>query len=298
MIWEFKLVAGPYGSPLDGPCWDGQGLLFTLLAMPAAARENRVLRYDPATGEASDFRYYTHRVMGLARSSSGALYGCQSVSRRVIRFDADGSAWAMAHKIGGEYHNEPKDLIVDSKQRIWFSDPYSPLPGTRPQFASRVPFAAILRIEAPPNHHSPIERMTFDTKAPSALALSKDERTLYVSENSSDAEGKRELRAYPVEPDGSLGVCRVLATFGSDASGVHAGVKGMCLDATGNIIACAGGTNAGPGAMVYVFSPQGRVLGTHPLPEGEPTNCAFGDSDLNTLYVTTSDGRLYRTRPN
>ena len=138
MSWEFKLVAGPYGSPLDGPCWDGKGLLFTQVMMPAAARENRILRYDPATGETTDFRYYTHRVMGLALSSTGTLYGCQSTSRRVIRFDADGSAWAMAHKISGEYHNEPRDLIVDSKQRIWFSDPYAPLPGTRPQFASRV----------------------------------------------------------------------------------------------------------------------------------------------------------------
>lgn len=294
MNWEFKLVAGPYGSPLDGPCWDGQALLFTQVTMPANSRDNRILRYDPATGEVSDFRFYTHRVIGLARSSSGALYGCQSVSRRVIRFDADGSAWAMSHKIGGEYHNEPRDLVVDSKDRIWFSDPYAPLPGTRPQFASRVPFSAVLRMDAPPNRDSALQRMTFDTTAPAALALSKDERTLYVSENSSEPEGKRELRAYPVRPDGTLGVCRVLATFGADARGVHPGITGMCLDRAGNVIACAGGRESGPGPMVYVFSPEGRVLGTHDLPEGEPANCALGGRDLSTLYVTTSDGRLYR----
>jgi len=296
MSWEFKLVAGPYGSPLDGPCWDGKGLLFTQVMMPAAARENRILRYDPATGETTDFRYYTHRVMGLALSSTRTLYGCQSTSRRVIRFDADGSAWAMAHKINGEYHNEPRDLIVDSKQRIWFSDPYAPLPGTRPQFASRVPYASILRIEAPANRDSPVQRMTFDTNAPSALTLSKDEKTLYVSENSTQPEGKRELRAYPVRADGTLGVCSVLASFGSDAQGIHPGIRGMCLDRDGNIVACAGGSENGPGPMIYVFSPKGRVLGTCLVPGGEPTNCAFGDADLGTLYVTTSDGRLYRAQ--
>ena len=48
--------------------------------------------------------------------------------------------------------------------------------------------------------------------------------------------------------------------------------------------------------MIYVFSPQGRVLETHPLPDGTPTNCAFGDASLGTLFVTTSEGLLYRVR--
>ena len=48
--------------------------------------------------------------------------------------------------------------------------------------------------------------------------------------------------------------------------------------------------------MIYVFSPEGRVLETHPVPDAVPTNCAFGDTDLATLYVTTSEGHLYRVR--
>ena len=45
----------------------------------------------------------------------------------------------------------------------------------------------------------------------------------------------------------------------------------MCLDRDGNIVACAGGSENGPGPMIYVFSPKGRVLGTCLVP-GEPTN--------------------------
>jgi gluconolactonase len=296
MSWEFELVAGPYGSPVDGPCWDGQGLLFTQLLLPAASPDNRILRYDPETKEVSDFRRWTYRVMGLAFSPDGILYGCQSTSRRIVRFDPDGSTWAMSHKVDGEYHNEPKELVVDSRGRIWFCDPHAPIPGTRAQFASRVPYAAILRMEAPANRDSTIRRMTFDTCAPSAVLLSRDERILYVSENSSVAVGKRELRAYPVLTDGTLGAYRVLVTFGVDARGVHCGIRGMCLDSEGNIIACAGGKQSGPGPMIYVLSPEGRILETALVPEGEPTNCAVGDPDLGAIYVTTSDGRLYRAR--
>ena len=39
-------------------------------------------------------------------------------------------------------------------------------------------------------------------------------------------------------------------------------------------------------AGVYVFSSQGRHLGTIPVPEDMVTNCTFGDADLKTLYVT------------
>ncbi|HZA21326.1 MAG TPA: SMP-30/gluconolactonase/LRE family protein, partial [Dehalococcoidia bacterium] len=46
----------------------------------------------------------------------------------------------------------------------------------------------------------------------------------------------------------------------------------------------------------YIFSPEGRVLETHPVPANEPTNCTFGDPDLTTLYVTTNGGHLYRVQ--
>ena len=69
----------------------------------------------------------------------------------------------------------------------------------------------------------------------------------------------------------------------------------MCLDVEGRIIATAGWAESGPGSMIYVFAPGGRVLETHPLPLDFPTNCTFGDADLQTLYVTVGKC-LYRTR--
>ena len=82
----------------------------------------------------------------------------------------------------------------------------------------------------------------------------------------------------------------------------------MCLDTQGNIIACAGWfptgprlgdmgwPQSGPGPLIYVFAPSGRVLETNPLPEGvnRPTNCTFGGPDLSILYVTTGEGHLFK----
>ena len=46
--------------------------------------------------------------------------------------------------------------------------------------------------------------------------------------------------------------------------------------------------------MIYVFSPAGRVMGTHPVPMSYPMSCAFGDADFSSLYVTTADGHLFK----
>ena len=299
MDWEFELVVGPLGDPTDGPVWDGYGLLFTQLATPANTINNRILRYDPQTGEVSDYRRWTNRVVGLAFSADGTLYGCQSGSRRVVRFNQDGSSTPMAYLVDGKYHNQAKDLAIDRQGRIWFADPVWGPPvqgGLRAHELEplSIHHRSVLRI-ATPSRHSEIQRMTYDTNAPVCVLLSADERTLYVAESNDDEPGQRELRAYPVLEDDTLGPYALLNSFGADRRGVHRGISGMSLDTAGNVIACAGWLHSGPGPMLYVISPEGRILETHPAP-AEPTNCAFGDSDLSALYVTTSEGNLYRVR--
>ena len=294
MTWDFQRVAGPYGNPTDGPVWDGEALLFTQLTLPFNAANNRILRYDPSTGDATDFRRWTNRTCGLAFSRSGALYGAQSGGRRLVRFNADGSTSPLAHKLDGIYHNQPKELVVDSRDRIWFCDPHGDLrEAMNPQIHDKLDHASVLRLEAP-TLDAPITRITYDTDAPMSLLLSPDESTLYVAETSDAPGGPRELRAYPILDTGALAPYRLLHSFGRDGGGrgrIHRGIYGMCLDREGNIVAVAGGEEAGPGPMVYVITPEGRILESHPLPE-TPTNCAFGGTDGGDLYVTTTEGSL------
>ncbi len=97
-------------------------------------------------------------------------------------------------------------------------------------------------------------------------------------------------------PDGSVGTPRVLHAFGRDGQGAHRGVEGMCLDAEGNIVAVAGSRAAGPGPLVYVFTPRAASSRRIRLPGDVPAACAFGGDGLEDLYVTTAQGELYRAR--
>ena len=72
----------------------------------------------------------------------------------------------------------------------------------------------------------------------------------------------------------------------------------MTLDMEGNIVATAGWEVAGAGPMIYVFSPTGRVLETHPVPAIRPTNCCFGGPDMTTLFVTSTDGHFFKAETN
>ena len=127
--------------------------------------------------------------------------------------------------------------------------------------------------------------------------MSIDGRTLYVAEsNSDDPSIDRELRAYPINDDGSLGPYAMLHAFGTDGTNAQRGIDGMCLDREGNIVATAGWPSSGPGPLIYVFDPKGRVLETHPVPCQRPTNCAFGGADRSVLYVTSAEGHVFKAQ--
>jgi gluconolactonase len=147
----------------------------------------------------------------------------------------------------------------------------------------------VYRLDPRPGGAWDIARVTFDTTRPNGLLFSLDYRTLYVAQSGREPSEKRELRAYPVNSDGSLGPPAVLHDFEA-----HRGIDGMRLDTEGNIVAAAGWEFGGPGPSIYVFSPSGEVLERHPVPCRRPTNVAFGGEDLTTLYVTTIEGFLFR----
>jgi gluconolactonase len=280
MSWQFEELGRGY-TLTEGPAWDGAGLLFTDI------RANRILRYDPADGSIGVVREGTNGANGLMFDQTGRLFACEGIGRRVVRYDPDGGVAVVADRLDGRRLNSPNDLAIDSHGRIWFTDPrYGD-----DRADMELDHESVLRA-TPAGDGWRVERLTFDTTRPNGLLLSADERTLYVAQSSyALATEPRQLRAYPVRDDGTLGPFDVLHDFGP-----HRGIDGMCLDTDGNILATAGWEVSGPGAMIYVFAPTGRVLATHPLPVKRPTNCTFGDADLRTLYVTAIDGVLLRTR--
>ena len=285
MSWEFELVDGPYGGTTEGPAWDGGGLLFTHI--PAS----RIMRYDPKTGSPSIYHSNTRHANGLMLDSKGQLYACEGGARRVVRYEHDGSATVLADAFENKRLNIPNDLAIDLQGRVWFTDPYyegSAGIWSNDRTSMELDHESVYRLDPQPGGSWTINRVTFDTTRPNGLLFALDHQTLFVAQSGRRPEEKRELRAYPVQDDGSLGKGAVLHDFGD-----YRGIDGMVLDTEGNIVATAGHLQGGPGPMIYVFSPSGEVLETHPMPEDRPTNCTFGGEDLTTLYVTTGGGHLF-----
>lgn len=269
MSWEFIKLTGPFGFT-EGPAWDGSGVLFSDIP------NSKVLRYDLASGETSEFRANTNGANGLTLDSEGRLYACEGDARRIVRYNSDGSYDVLADRFEGKRLNSPNDLTFDAQGRLWFTDPRY---GDRTDDLE-LGHDSVYRLTPQSEGSWSIERMTFDTTKPNGLLVSHDLRWLYVAQSQYGEGNPRELRAYPILEDGTLGNYEVLHNFYP-----HRGIDGMTLDREGNIVATAGWEISGPGPMIYVFAPNGRVLSTHPLPADRPTNCTFGD-DGTTLYVT------------
>ena len=290
MAWQyqFELLNKPYGGVTEGPVWDGEAILFTHIPT------SRIMRLDPNSDTITELVNGTNHVNGLAFDNQGRLFGCCSGGRSIVRFNQDGSAVTVADRVDGQRLNTPNDLAIDRRGRIWFTNPWN-AGNIDPAEQEELDNRSVLRADPQADGSYSVTRVTFDTTMPNGILVSPDQRTLYVAESNSDRmDLNRELRAYPIKEDGSLDAYVTLHTFGRDSNAVHRGIDGMCLDADGNIVATAGWELGGPGGMIYVFSPTGRVLETHPIGANRPTNCCFGGPGLTTLYVTSTDGHFYR----
>ena len=268
MSWKFELLMKPEGELItEGPVWTGEEILFTHI------RRSRILRYDPKTKAITVWRENTNRTNGLCFDAQGRLFGCCSGGRAIVRFDPDGKTTVIADRLDGKRLNTPNDLAIDRKGRIWFTNPVNEGNWDKTE-VSELDHQSVLRADPQADGSYRVTRATFDNTQTNGILVSPDQRTLYVAESSYKRGVNRELRAYPIKEDGSLGSYDTLFSWGEDARGVHRGIDGMCHDAEGNIVATAGYEVSGAGPMLYVFSPSGRVLETHPIGCNRPTNVA------------------------
>ncbi len=276
MTWSFESLAKFQGLT-EGPVWTGDSLLFTNIP------NHLILRFDPATQQVQEHFTDTNASNGLMLDRAGNLYACEGSGRRIVRYRSDGTRETLCSHHGPNRLNSPNDLAVDRQARVWFTDPrYGD-----DRSDMELDHESVYRLTPQKSGPWHCERMTFDTTAPNGLLLAPDETILYVAESKYGEDEKRELRAYPIRADGKLGKPDILHNFYP-----HRGIDGMCLDHEGNIVATAGWELSGPGGMIYVFAPNGRVLETHPLPCDRPTNCTFGGNNLDELYVTSIGGDL------
>jgi gluconolactonase len=275
---------------LEGPAVDAAGNVFF-----SDIAGNRILKMD-AKGAVTTFRADSGRTNGNTFDAEGRLISCEGGEqgvgrRRVVRTDMKtGIITVLTDKYDGKRYNSPNDCCVDAKGRIWFTDPrYGP---DRSDLEMDV--EAVYCIDTTGKVRRVLTNKEIDR--PNGIAVSPDDKTLYVIDSHPKVGGNRKVWAFDLAADGSLSKQRVVYDFGKGRGG-----DGMRVDAEGNLWVAAGinrprgnpGESLDVSAGVYVISPAGKLLGRIPIPEDLITNVAFGGPDRKTLYVTAGK-TLYR----
>ena len=262
----------------EGPAVDSEGIVY-FTNVPVS----KILRWDPQQRQLGTFRENSRHANGLYFDPLGPLLACEGGAGRVTRTNMQtGDIEMLAARYEGLPLAPPNDVCMDRVGRIYFSSrPSGNTPTEGPTNVNAVyridPDGEIAQILKWPQVHMP-----------NGLVISPDQKTFYLIEAHPDADHHRDIRAYDLQPDGTLTNERILFNFYPGRSG-----DGMCIDAEGNLYVAAGlhalrgsseTLDTRPG--IHLVSPRGELLAFRETPEDTITNCTFGGEDLRTLYVT------------
>ena len=218
---------------------------------------------------------------GLTFDAHGELVMADHGNRQVSRVDSvTFTKTVLADRYHGKRFNSPNDVVFSRAGDLFFTDPPYGLAKLNEDAAKELDFNGVYRL----SHSGVLSLLTPELTFPNGIALSPDERTLYVAVSD---PARPVWMAYDLQADGTLARGRVFFDASALSKAGRQGLPdGMKVDAAGNVFA------SGPGGIL-VFSPQGKHLGT--IVTGDLTaNCAFGD-DGSTLYMTVNHS-LMRVR--
>jgi gluconolactonase len=267
---------------LEGPAWHASGdLYFSDIA------GSRILKMAP-DGLVSVFRADSGRTNGNTFDAQGRLISCEGAEfgpggrRRLVRTDlTTGEVEVLTDRFEGKRYNAPNDVCVDRQGRVWFTDPYYWTDHDSLEMGCEAVYCidrgTVRRVVSQP-----------DIGRPNGLAITPDDKTLYVIDSHNVAAGNRKIWAFDVQADGSLARQRLVFDFGRGRGG-----DGMRLDRQGNLWVAAGvlkprnpHETGEVQTGIHVISPEGKLLGRIPIPEDVLTNLTFAGVDFKTLFVT------------
>lgn len=264
---KIEKIAGDFQF-LEGPLWHKDGFLLF-----SDTHKEAIFKWEEGKG-VSIYRKVPGNSNGLTFDRQGRLIAVEYGMRRLTRQLADGKVAPVVSEYQGKRLNTTNDVVVKSDGSIYFTDPTY---GVKPE-DRQLDFQGVYRL-------SPYGKLTLlidDFDQPNGLAFSPDEKILYVA----DSSRRLHIRAFDVRPDGSLANGRMYIEM---RTGEPGGPDGLKVDTEGNV------WTTGQGG-VWVIDKNGKHLGTIKPPE-IPANCAWGDADGKTLYMTARTG-LYRIKTN
>jgi gluconolactonase len=196
--------------------------------------------------------------LGLTFSERQQLYICNFKLGTLLQLDRSGKILRTWERAGRYRLRNPNFSVFDREGNLYFSDSGA--------WRREDGFLFVLR----PN--GKIEELLRGLSFPNGLALSADERTLYVVQTTRD-----DVLAVPIVSPATIGEPYVYA------HSLHSIPDGAALDADGNLyVTCYASHN------VYRVSPNGDVrlfaADRDATMLASPTNAAFGGERFDQLY--------------
>jgi gluconolactonase len=293
----------------EGPAWSSQGRYLVWSDIP----NNRQLRWLEDNGRVSVFRSPSNNSNGNTFDFQGRQLSCEHLTRRVVRYELDGSVTVIADAYNGKRLNSPNDVVPHPDGSYWFTDPpyggqlyegTTDAAGGPSNAAGRInprlgqpPEGGRSKRELPTNVYrvDPSGRVDLVVREdqvpdPNGLVFSPDYKKLYVistgkGPGDTGPGGKGEMYVFDVGSDNKLSNQKLFSNFMVD--GVKCGPDGARCDVEGNIWASSNaGRNVGYSG-VTVWTPQGQLIGRVRLPE-VCGNVAFGGPKRNRLFMAAS----------
>lgn len=280
-------VIGKHYKWSEGPVWvpAKQMLLFS------AVKENTIYRWNgkdtpvayltPSGYTDTAFRDGENGSNGLALDKDGRLLLCQSGNRQVVRLNAPLDApkpqfTVLAPNYKGKKFNSPNDLVADSRNNIYFTDPIYGLPKGAEDPTRELTFEGVYKIAA----DGKLTLLIDSIPRPNGIALSPDGKVLYVGSSDEKRSG---WYAYQLDSSGGIrsGGLLLDANVLKEKATIKQGADGFKVDKHGNIF------SSGPDG-INILSPAGKLLGLIRVYNKRTSNCAFNETK-DVLFVTADD---------
>ncbi|QHT71709.1 SMP-30/gluconolactonase/LRE family protein [Rhodocytophaga rosea] len=193
---------------------------------------------------------------GIRFNSRGEMLIADYTNHNILKVDlATKQVTVFAHE---PRMNQPNDLAIDSKDRLYASDPNW-----------KEGSGKLWRIDTDGSTTLLADSMG----TTNGIEVSPDEHILYVNESV-----QRKVWVFDLSAEGKISNKRLLIEF------ADFGMDGMRCDREGNLYI----TRHGKGTVVKV-SPQGRIIQEIVLVGKNPSNIAFGGQDGHIAYITLQD---------
>jgi gluconolactonase len=258
---------------------------------------NRILRFNPEIKDLLVWREKSGRANGMTFDIAGDLIVCEGNEmgpndggRRIVKINTQsGDLKVLTDNFQGKKYNAPNDLVINKKGQIFFTDPC---------YGNH----SYMELD-----HESVYRIDIDGKVtriitqpqiqrPNGLALSSDEKILYIVDSLTAAGGNRKIWAFDLDDNGEVSNQRLVFDFAPGRGG-----DGMTVDKAGNLYVAAGINKPRDDretgdfqAGIYIISPQGELKGKIFVPEDLITNVDF-DKGFKALYITAGKTLYFAT---